>query len=163
VAEVMEPSLPPDRAEEALDAVATETPASLETEPAPDDAGVVARAALARNTAELAPLRGAAITILTWGFRTGGALLAVGLLLAAIKQESLSHQAGSFTDVIPAILDGRAGGVVDLAILWIMATPVATVIVIATGFFRLGDRRYGALSLAVLAVLCVSISLSLFL
>jgi uncharacterized membrane protein len=116
-----------------------------------------------RNTAELAPLRATAITILTWGFRIGAALLLMGLLLAAIKQESLSHQVEPFADVIPAILDGRAGGVVDLAILWIMATPVATVLVTAIGFYRGGDRVYAAISLAVLAVLGVSISLSLFL
>jgi len=60
------------------------------------------------------------------------------------------------------VLDGKASGIVDLAILCLMATPVATVFVVALGFFRIGDRRYGLLSLIVLGVLAISISLSLF-
>ena len=42
-----------------------------------------------------------------------------------------------------------------------MLTPVATVIVVAASFWRLGDRRYAALSLVVLAILGASIALTL--
>ena len=117
---------------------------------------------LAARTSELAPLYRSAILTLTWGFRIGAALLAIGLVLAAAKGESLQTEADTFTDVVPAIFDGKAGGIVDLAILCLMATPVATVLTVAIGFFRIGDRRFGALSLVVLGVLAVSISLSLF-
>ena len=147
-------------ASSSLDAVAAETPAPLPLdEPAP--ATEVATAPLARQTVELTPLYNAAIMVLTWGFRTGSALLAIGLILALARREPLNREADSFADVIPAILDGRAAGMVDLAILWLMVTPVATVIVVAGGFLRLGDRRYALLSLLVLAVLGVSIALAL--
>ena len=33
---------------------------------------------------------------------------------------------------------GYASGIIDLAILWFMLTPVATVIVVAASFWRLG-------------------------
>jgi uncharacterized membrane protein len=40
-------------------------------------------------------------------------------------------------------------------------TPVATVIVVAANFWRLGDRRYALLSLIVLAILGTSVALAL--
>jgi uncharacterized membrane protein len=116
----------------------------------------------AEQVAELAPIYRSVIATLTWGFRIGAALLVVGLVVAAIKGESLNRKADSLADVLPAVFDGKASGIVDLAILWMVATPVAGVVTTALGFFRIGDRRYGALSLVVLSVLAVSISLSLF-
>ena len=110
----------------------------------------------------LAPVYRVAENTLTWGFRISAATLAVGLIEAVIKGEPLNHRANAFSEVIPAILDGEAAGVIDLAILLMIATPVATTLAVAIGFARLGDRLYAALSLTVLAILGVSISLALF-
>ncbi|MEA2597240.1 MAG: hypothetical protein QOF01_3709 [Thermomicrobiales bacterium] len=121
---------------------------------APSDYGERAR--------DLSPVYRSAITALSWGFRLGATLLTIGLLVAAIKGEALERRAKAFPDILPAVLDGKANGIVDLAILCLMATPVATVLTVALGFFRIGDRRYGVLSLFVLGVLAISISLSLF-
>ena len=114
-----------------------------------------------RRSGELAPLYAAAVTTLTWGFRAGAALLTVGIVLALARREPLNREADPFAEVIPAVLDGRAAGVVDLAILWLMVVPIGAVLVVAGGFFRLGDRRYALLSLLVLAVLGASIALAL--
>jgi uncharacterized membrane protein len=114
------------------------------------------------RTRELTPVFRSAILVLGWGFRIGAALLAAGLLVAAIAGEGLKSTTEDFPDIIPAILDGEASGFISLAIVELMATPVATVLVVALGFFRVGDRRYGVLSLVVLTVLAISISLSLF-
>ena len=111
--------------------------------------------------AALAPIYAAAIKVLTNGFRTGGALLVVGLVVAALKQEAINHKAESFEKVIPAVFDGKASGIIDLAILVMMITPLLTVVTVAIGFVRAGDRRYGLLSFVVLGVLCVSVTLSL--
>jgi uncharacterized membrane protein len=116
----------------------------------------------AEGGVELAPIYRSTILVLTWGFRIGAALLVIGLIEAAIKDQSLGHRADDIADVPAAIWRGEAGGLIDLAILWMMATPVATVLVVAIGFARIGDRRFAALSFAVLGVLAVSISLSLF-
>jgi uncharacterized membrane protein len=59
------------------------------------------------------------------------------------------------------LLDGKAAGIIDLAILALMITPLATVITVAAGFFRAGDRRYGWLSVLVLGILGISVVLSL--
>jgi hypothetical protein len=146
--------------EAALDAVAAETPGGDSPPDLTVDPAAMSES-FARRTEELAPIYAAAITTLTWGFRTGAALLTAGLALALAKAEPLGRVAEPFDEVVPAVLDGRAAGIVDVAILWLMATPVAAVVVVAAGFLRHGDHRYAALSLLALAVLGISISLAL--
>ena len=116
---------------------------------------------LAARTDRLAPLYDAAVRTFFWGFRLGAALLAVGIVVALVKREPIGHEADPLSDVIATVLAGHAAGIIDLAILWFMLTPVATVIVVAASFWRLGDRRYALLSLVVLAILGVSIALAL--
>src|SRR6476646_7865634 len=77
---------------------------------------------------ELAPIYRAARLVLTWGFRLGAVILTVGLVVAVAKSESLKPKAESFSKILPAVFDGKANGIVDLAILTLMATPVATVL-----------------------------------
>jgi len=98
---------------------------------------------------------------LAWGFRVGAALLAVGLALAAWRREPLGVEVDPFAAVIPAVLAGEAAAIVELAVLWLMATPVLAVVVILVGFLRRRDWRYALISLAVLLVLGVSIGLAL--
>ena len=118
-------------------------------------------ARLMLRTEPLAPLYDAAWFIFTWGFRIGAALLVLGIVVALIKQEPLGHEAASFGEIPAAVAAGRASGIIDLAILWFMAIPVVTVLVVAASFWSLGDRRYAYLSLVVLAILGVSIVLAL--
>ena len=114
-----------------------------------------------RRTVELAPVYTAARITLAWGFRFGAALLALGIALALVRREPLPTEAEPLPEILPAVLDGHAAGVIDLAIVALILTPVATTLTVALAFLRLGDRRYAALSLVVLAVLGVSIAFSL--
>ena len=118
-------------------------------------------AELAARTERLEPLYDAAVKTLLWGFRLGAALLALGIVVALVKREPLGHEADPLADVVATVRAGYASGIIDLAILWFMLTPVATVIVVAASFWRLGDRRYAFLSLIVLAILGVSVALAL--
>jgi len=118
-------------------------------------------AELAARTEQLAPLYDAAVKTLFWGFRLGAALLALGIVVALVKREPLGREADPIPDVIAMVRAGHASGIIDLAILWFMLTPVATVIVVAATFWRLGDRRYALLSLIVLAILGTSVALAL--
>jgi hypothetical protein len=118
-------------------------------------------AELAARTERLAPLYDAAVKTLFWGFRLGAALLALGIVVALAKREPLGREADPIPDVIAMVRAGHASGIIDLAILWFMLTPVATVIVVAANFWRLGDRRYALLSLIVLAILGTSVALAL--
>jgi uncharacterized membrane protein len=116
---------------------------------------------LAARTERLESLYDAAVKTLFWGFRLGAALLALGIVVALVKGEPLGHEADPIPDVIAMVRAGYASGIIDLAILWFMLTPVVTVIVVAASFWRLGDRRYALLSLIVLAILGASIALAL--
>jgi uncharacterized membrane protein len=128
----------------------------------PDAAGVATGTAeLAARTERLQPLYDAAVKTLFWGFRLGAALLALGIVVTLVKGEPLGHEADPIPDVIAMVRAGYASGIIDLAILWFMLTPVVTVIVVAASFWRLGDRRYALLSLIVLAILGASIALAL--
>ena len=118
-------------------------------------------AELMRRTDLLAPLYNLSRAIFVWGFRIGAALLLLGLLLAIVTGQPIGHVADPLVDIPGTVLSGNASGVIDLAILWFMATPVVTVIAVAVGFLRLGDRRYALLSLVVLIILGASIALSL--
>ena len=118
-------------------------------------------AELAARTERLEPLYDAAVRTLFWGFRLGAALLALGIVVALVKREPLGHEADPVADVLATVRAGYASGIIDLAILWFMLTPVATVIVVAASFWRLGDRRYALLSLIVLAILGASVALAL--
>lgn len=111
--------------------------------------------------AQTAPIYQAAVTTMTWGFRAAAALLVLGLVVALARRESISHQANPFADIIPSILDGEAAGIIDLAIIAIMVTPLITVVTVALGFRRIGDRRYARCSYLVLGILGVSVALSL--
>jgi uncharacterized membrane protein len=130
-------------------------------EPAAARAAAVGTAELAARTERLEPLYDAAVKTLFWGFRLGAALLALGIVVALLKGEPLGHEADPIPDVISMVRAGYASGIIDLAILWFMLTPVVTVIVVAASFWRLGDRRYALLSLIVLAILGASVALAL--
>lgn len=115
----------------------------------------------ARRTERLRPLYASAAFALTWSFRLGAALLLLGVGLAIVQRQPLHHAAEGFGEVLPSVRRGDAAGVVDLAILWLMTSPVLVVLVVAAGFLRLGERRYALLSLLVLLVLAFSIALAL--
>lgn len=118
-------------------------------------------AELMRRTDLLAPLYDLSRSIFVWGFRIGAALLVLGLLMTIVTGEPIGNVADPLGEIPGTVLSGKASGVIDLAILWFMATPVVTVIAVALGFLRLGDRRYALLSLIVLIILGASIALSL--
>lgn len=138
------------------------TAVPVPTDPRPIEAAPPPLDELERRREELAPLYDAAILTLGRGFRLGAGLLAIGLAWALVAREPLAEEADPFAEIVPTILDGRAAGVIDLALLALMATPVVAVLVVAAGFVRLGDRRYAILSGVVLAILGVSIGLALF-
>lgn len=112
------------------------------------------------RNADLAPLARAVAVTLAWGFRVGAAVLAAGLAWAVVLGEPLDREVDPFREVIPAVLAGRPAGVVELAVVWLMAVPVLAVAVVLVGFVRLRDGRYATISLLVLLVLGVSIGLA---
>jgi uncharacterized membrane protein len=128
---------------------------------AKDHPFVSATGLLEERTERLAPLYDTALRIFTWGFRIGAALLLLGIVLTLVQGQELAAEAAPFAVVLSLVLSGNAAGVIDLAIIWFMIVPVVAVVAVAAAFWRMGDRRYAALSLVVLAILGASIALAL--
>jgi hypothetical protein len=129
-----------------------------------DSAGrpvVSATGLLEERTERLEPLYDTALAIFIWGFRLGAALLLIGIVLTVVQGQQLAAAAAPFAVVLSLVLSGNAAGIIDLAIIWFMFVPVVAVVAVAAAFWRLGDRRYAALSLVVLVILGASIALAL--
>jgi uncharacterized membrane protein len=155
------PPSPPEVEAEAAVAAETPPPLTLDQAPAGASAAEPAGAAFDRRVAALAPLYAAAGRSLAWGFRVSMALLAIGLLLSLLQDEPLPEQAEPLPEVLALVRDGEGAGFVDLGIIAIVLTPVATVLVLALGFLKRGDRSYALVTFVVLAILGVSVGISL--
>lgn len=99
--------------------------------------------------------------VLRIGFRIAAALLVTGLVIALIRQEALAREVDSFSKIPRALIELRARGFIDLAIIAIVLTPVAAVVTIWRGFRAQGEDRFASYTLGVLAVLTASIALAL--
>lgn len=102
-----------------------------------------------------------AIRMLQVGFWIAVSLFVAGIIWSAIEREPLTETVEPIQDLPGLIRDGHPAAVIDLAILTLMLTPVATVLAVAIAFVRMGDQRYGVISLFVLIVLLLSIGLAL--
>lgn len=102
-----------------------------------------------------------AAKVLRYGFLISAVTLVLGAAWSIVDRHPLSTDVLPFQDIPGALADGNPSSLIDLGILLMMLTPVATVLVIAVDFFRLGERKFVTLSLGVLAILITSIVISL--
>lgn len=107
------------------------------------------------------PLYLQVVRVLRVGFRIAAGLLIVGLAVALIRQEPLRTRADSFRDIPRVLFDLKAAGFIDLAIIAIVATPVAAVITILRGFLIRGETRFAGYTAGVLLILVASVVNSL--
>ena len=110
---------------------------------------------------QLDPVYDQAIRTLRYGFLLAAALFVTGLVWTLLAGDSIEEKVEPIADIPGNLIDLHPKAVLDLSFLTLMFTPVATVMMVAISFFRVGDRRYGTLSLVVLLILAISISLSL--
>jgi uncharacterized membrane protein len=98
--------------------------------------------------------------VLTWGFRISAALLLIGLLISAVQGEGLHTSVEDVPAIIENIADGNGAGVVALAILVMILTPIASTLSVVISCLRIGDRRYAMIGALVLVILIVSAAVS---
>lgn len=108
-----------------------------------------------------AMLRNRTVRVLRAGFRITVALVAIGLVLAIVRQESLPHDLDSPAGMVRDVVSGNPGGFLGLGIAAMILTPLAATITVMITFLQIGDRRYALITLAVILVLLVSLSLSM--
>lgn len=107
---------------------------------------------------EIGPLT----TILAWGFRLSLTFLGLGLLIALIQQEPLAEQVEPIGDVLGGLFDLQATAFIDLGIIILLLTPVATVATLVMGFIQARDRIFSLISVFVLGALALAILLAFF-
>lgn len=103
-----------------------------------------------------------AIKVLSTGWKTSFALILLGLVIAAVRDEPLTNELGSLRHVIDDLLGGHSNGFLGIGILAMILSPMFATATIAVNFFRIGDRRYGILSAAVFTILILSIAIAAF-
>ena len=98
--------------------------------------------------------------VLRAGVVLSGLLLAAGLALVLVGAGNpLDAAPTSISAAVRGALRGDGVSVIAVGLLVLMATPVARVAILAAGWLLEGDRRYGAVAVAVLAILAVSVAL----
>jgi uncharacterized membrane protein len=109
-----------------------------------------------RSTAELERVIGRLLVVVTY---VSVACILVGVLLMASQGVSPLDPAPPFDlSTIPAdIVALRPTGFLWLGILLVLATPISRVAVAGWGYARRGDRRFLAISIAVLVVIAIGI------
>jgi hypothetical protein len=100
--------------------------------------------------------------VFLWGFRISAALLLVGLIVAAIRGESLPESLESVPDLLDEVAEGRGRAIAGLGILVMLVTPIVGTLSVVLSCFSIGDRRYGMITLAVLAILILSALVAVF-
>lgn len=98
--------------------------------------------------------------VLTWGFRLSAALLLVGIVVSAFQGEELHESVEDIPTIVGQIADGNGAGIVALAILVMIATPIASTISVVISCIRIGDQRYARIAAAVLVILFISAVIS---
>lgn len=114
-----------------------------------------------RADEDQARLRERAARVLETGFRVAVVIMAVGLVLAVVRQEPLPSTLEQPADIARGIVNGEPEAIVGLGIVSIILTPFVSTLVVAMTFYGQGDRRYARISGLVLLILLVSIGLSL--
>ena len=99
--------------------------------------------------------------ILTWGFWSSMALIALGLAVALVQREPLGDEVAPLEDVVPAVLDLSPQGIVDLGILLLLFTPALYTVVSLYIFVRQRDRIFVVVCCALLAIMFLSVGLGL--
>jgi uncharacterized membrane protein len=99
--------------------------------------------------------------LMVWGVYLAMALIATGIVLAAIAGidplERGLEPALDPAGIVSAMLALRPEGFLWAGIVLIIAIPIARVVVAGVGFLATGERRFALISLLVLLVVLVSI------
>jgi uncharacterized membrane protein len=98
--------------------------------------------------------------VLNWGFRISAVLMVLGLVLSLAQDDGLHSKLEGVATIFEDIGDGDGAGFVGLSILVMIASPIVSAMAIMVSLARTGDRRYAAITAAVLVILVVSATIS---
>lgn len=100
--------------------------------------------------------------VLRWGSLVSAALMLLGVLWVLLPSD-FPLQVGPpppLASLAAQLRQGNPYAVMQLGILFLLMTPLLRIVVAAGSFWRAGERRYTLVSLAVLAIIAVSLLLA---
>ena len=107
------------------------------------------------------PMYHAVAQVLKTGFRIAAGLILAGIVIALVRQQPLRSQVDPISKIPDALVHLHSSAFIDLGIIGIMLTPLASVFTILRTFIARGDRTFALYTLGVLVILSASIALSL--
>jgi uncharacterized membrane protein len=99
--------------------------------------------------------------VLRTGFRIAAGLILAGLVIALVRQQPLKSEVDPISKIPDALVHLHSSAFIDLGIIGIMLTPLASVFTILRTFIARDDRTFAMYTLGVLVILSASIALSL--
>ncbi len=113
------------------------------------------------NRHRQAPLEHFVALVLRIGIAVSSACMAAGFLLSAFLDSAPDGSLERLLSLPAGRLAADPAAWLTSGIIALMATPVLRVAVAIIAFEREGDRRYAAISSAVLAIIALSVAISL--
>jgi uncharacterized membrane protein len=107
------------------------------------------------------PMYHAVAQVLRTGFRIAAGLILAGIVIALVRQQPLKSEVDPISKIPDALVHLHSSAFIDLGIIGIMLTPLASVFTILRTFTARGDRTFAMYTLGVLVILSASIALSL--
>jgi uncharacterized membrane protein len=100
--------------------------------------------------------------ILAVGFWLSIGIIVVGVSLALLSGDGISEETLSVGDILPAVLDAEADGLIGLGILLLLLTPLSYVVAALVIFARQRDRLFVGVCLMLILLIAASIGLAVF-
>jgi uncharacterized membrane protein len=94
------------------------------------------------------------------GYMLSFGLVAIGLIVALVKDISLSAELGGPKVIAQDLVDLDPAGFIGLGIGVMILSPIIMSIEVAWNFFRAHDARFGYITAAVAAILVVTMALA---
>lgn len=100
------------------------------------------------------------ISVYRWAVYVSFAMLGAGFLIAVIGDQNIGAEMAGPARLVRLAIDFQAAGFIGLGIGVMVLAPIVMIASAAVGFLQAGDRRYAWVTLAVAAILTLSIVIS---
>lgn len=101
-----------------------------------------------------------AIAIYRWAVLVAFGFLAIGFVIAQVRDQRVGTEMGHPDELIQQVLDLQASGFLGLGIAAMIVTPIVMIAAGAWTFLSAGDRRNGLITATVAVILALSIAVS---
>jgi uncharacterized membrane protein len=100
------------------------------------------------------------ISLFRAGYRLSFAFVAIGLVVALVRDIPLAAELGPPKELLDHLLNLDPNGFIGLGIGIMILTPILMTVEVTVNFFRVGDRRFAGITALVALILIVTLGLA---